>query len=177
MYRMSRAVLPLVLLAAAAVAGAWGVSSVLAPWPPAPARVPAVGRPAVVPSVRLQQLTSPPATGLVPPDNARNPFSGREAGRQEATAVSARAVPPVLAPVSAPPPGPAWPRLDLIGVAEVREGAGLIRTAVIAGPRGVHHARPGDLVEQVWRLERVTPDGADVRLVPEDRVVHLGLRR
>jgi hypothetical protein len=51
-----------------------------------------------------------------------------------------------------------------------------MRTAVIAGPRGVHHARPGDLLEQVYRLERITASGVDIRLLPEDRVVHLALR-
>jgi hypothetical protein len=40
----------------------------------------------------------------------------------------------------------------------------------------VHHARPGDLLEQVYRLERITASGVDIRLLPEDRVVHLALR-
>ena len=70
----------------------------------------------------------------------------------------------------------AWPRLELIGLAEAREGAGLVRTAIVSGPRGVHHARPGELVEEVYRLERVGAEGADLRLLPEDRLVRLVLR-
>ena len=71
---------------------------------------------------------------------------------------------------------PAWPRLDLIGLAEAREGGGLVRTAIVSGPHGVHHARAGELLEQVYRVERIGGDGVDVRLLPEDRMLRLALR-
>jgi hypothetical protein len=91
-----------------------------------------------------------------------------------ARANSLRSAVPVSAPAA--PTAPVWPRVALIGVAEGREGAALVRTAIVSGPQGVHHARAGDVVEGVYRVERIAADSVDVRLVPEDRVVRLGLR-
>ena len=50
-----------------------------------------------------------------------------------------------------------------------------MRTAIVSGPRGVMHARPGDVLERVYRLERISADGVELRLVPEDRVIRLSL--
>jgi hypothetical protein len=181
MVGMPRSMLLVVLLVVAAAAWIFVGTPVLAPWPTASSRVPAARRPIVVPAVHLPQLAAPPAGGPAPPQEGRNPFMAGGAVRPEAPSGSrpARSVAPAAAPVAGPAasaPTATWPRLDLIGVAEAREGAGLMRTAVIAGPRGVHHARPGDLLEQVYRLERITASGVDIRLLPEDRVVHLALR-
>ncbi|BCS33839.1 hypothetical protein TBR22_A30670 [Luteitalea sp. TBR-22] len=172
---MSRSVLAAVLLAVAAAAWVWLVPPALAPWPPAAARVAEVPAPAVVPTVHLPRLAAEPPAGPRAPEQGRNPFlpAAVPPRPDRAPSLDTR---PVAPPEAVMPSAPAYPRLDLIGVAEAREGAGMVRIAVIAGPRGVHHARPGDLLEQVYRVERVTPTGADVRLLPEDRVVHLGLR-
>jgi hypothetical protein len=71
---------------------------------------------------------------------------------------------------------PSWPRLELIGIAERTADGGEARVAIIAGARGVHHVRAGEIVEQVYRVERVGADAIEVRLVPEDRVFRVGLR-
>lgn len=146
-----------------------------APLPAAPRRVPGSTARDTVPAVRLPQLSAAVPTRSRPPDGGRNPFEAAVAMRPVAP-LGPRSAP--AAPVHTPPlpAAPSWPRLDLIGVAEAQEGAAVVRTAVIAGPRGVQHARPGDLLEQVYRLERVTPAGVDLRLLPEDRLVHLALR-
>jgi hypothetical protein len=83
----------------------------------------------------------------------------------------------MAAPLVSPgPAAPVWPRLELIGVAEALDGGALVRTAIMSGPHGVHHARAGELLEQVYRVERIGGDGVDVRLLPEDRVLRLALR-
>lgn len=116
----------------------------------------------------------------IPPDSdgrARDPF--RLVLPTSPQVSTTRAGTAALQP-SAPGPteasGEAWPRLALIGLAEAREATGLVRTAIVSGPRGVHHVKPGDLVEQVYRVERIAIDGVDVRLEPEGRTVRLTLR-
>ena len=71
---------------------------------------------------------------------------------------------------------PAWPRVELIGVAEARASSGLVRTAIVSGPHGVHHARPGDVIEQVYRVERIGGDVVELQLLPERRTLRLALR-
>jgi hypothetical protein len=74
------------------------------------------------------------------------------------------------------PVAPTWPRVALIGVAEAGEGAHVVRTAVVSGPHGVHHVRPGDVFEQVYRVERVGASAVDLELLPERRSLRLALR-
>lgn len=69
-----------------------------------------------------------------------------------------------------------WPRLELIGVGHAADTGADTRVAVLAGERGVTHARVGDVVAQVYRVERVHADAVDLRLVPEDRAFTLRLR-
>ena len=176
---MSKPVLAVGLLATMVGVWYWALQP---PTPTVPSR--SAGQPAVrarplvtVPTVHLSDLAvesgSRPAPGV-----ARNPFArgvtvapGDDAHRH--AGVRAREAASTLAPG---PPVPVWPRLDLIGVAEAREGDGLVRTAIVSGPHGVHHVRSGDIVEQVYRIERVGGDGVDVRLLPEDRTLRLALR-
>ena len=127
-----------------------------------------------VPAVRLADLAVEAASRPTP-DDRRNPFAsgvsvapGAIAGRGAASAAA-----PVVSPG---PPVPTWPRLELIGVAEARVDSGLVRTAIVSGPHGVHHVRAGELLEQVYRVERIGGDGVDVRLLPEDRLLRLALR-
>jgi hypothetical protein len=109
------------------------------------------------------------------PGGGRNPFAN---GLPVAPAVDSTIGRRALAPsaTSSVRPAPVWPHLDLIGVAEAREGGGLVRTAIVSGPHGVYHARAGELLEQVYRVERIGGDGVDLRLVPEDRMLRLALR-
>jgi hypothetical protein len=169
---MSKPVLALGLLAVAGGAWYWALLPPLAPA--------AVARHAAArdgaspfPRVRLERLAEPRRAPAV---ERRDPFRVANAA-VPASPAPTRPADAAGAPAASPSPiVPAWPHLELIGLAEAREGAGLVRTAIVSGPRGVHHARPGELVEQVYRLERVGADGADLRLLPEDRLVRLALR-
>ena len=175
---MSRPVLAVVLLAAMGGAWYWALQPqahlVVSRRPEAPAA--ASRRLPDVPAVRLADLAVE-AAPRPKPDGRRNPFTNDVVGQGSASAGSGRGAAVAPAPVVSPgPPVPTWPRLELIGVAEIRDGAGLVRTAILSGPHGVHHARPGQLLEQVYRVERIGGDGVDVRLLPEDRVLRLALR-
>lgn len=140
------------------------------------ARLAGPGAASHVPIVRLDQLAAQSAQRPVP-RGSRNPFLAR-ALEPDSVSVSAgqRAVPAAV-DVPVAQASPSWPRLELIGLAEAREAAGVVRTAIVSGPQGVLHARPGDLLADVYRVERIGADGVDVRLLPEDRIVRLALRR
>ena len=128
-----------------------------------------------VPSVRLADLAAEAASRPMP-GGGRNPFA---IGLPVATADDSHAgrrAPAAPLATSSPRPAPVWPHLDLIGLAEARDGGGLVRTAIVSGPHGVYHARAGELVEQVYRVERIGGDGVDIRLLPEDRMLRLALR-
>ena len=173
---MSKPVLAVGLLAT--MAGAWywallpAAQLVVAP---AGVRRAAARAPRAVPAVRLADL----AVEAASPADARRRGAIRSrmespvalASDSRAAAGAPRAPPPCA---SARRAGVATPRL--IGVAEARDGSGLVRTAIVSGPHGVHHARAGDLLEQVYRVERIGGDGVDVRLLPEDRMLRLALR-
>lgn len=144
----------------------------------------APGRPAAAPRA-VASADSPPAVALdrlrdvvftrAPLHGGRDPFAGAAGGNATVVASPERATPMVMAEASVPA-GSSWPRLELIGIAEqVAEGTSA-RVAILATARGVHHARAGDLVEQVYRVERVGADAIDVRLVPEDRLLRFALR-
>jgi Tfp pilus assembly protein PilP len=176
---MAKPVLAVGLLATMVGVWYWALQP---PAPTVPSR--AVGPPAVrarplvaVPTVHLPDLAVAPASRRAP-GVARNPFArGVSVAQSDQAQRRAGVKAPDAAPRPAPgPPVPVWPRLDLIGVAEAREGDGLVRTAIVSGPHGVHHVRSGDVVEQVYRIERVGGDGVDVRLLPEDRTLRLALR-
>lgn len=140
-----------------------------------PVRSPSSTGPAL--DVHLERLTRRDTPSR--PDTMRDPFA-----RRVVEGPAARADGPAASPVRAPgtPAGQvgetvsAWPSLQLIGVAESRDGGAVVRTAILSSAGGVHHARPGELLERVYRVERIGADGVDVRLVPEDRLVHLSLR-
>lgn len=166
----------------AVMAGSWYWALTPASPTPGPRRssgpTPAAARASQVPAVRLDALGTrgqqQPTAGA-----GRNPFgtaapeSGARTPSQSASRVrpiAATAADPAHAP-------PQWPRLELIGLAEAREGSGLVRTAILSVPQGVLHARPGDVLADVYRLERIGVDAVEVRLLPEDRVVRLPLRR
>jgi hypothetical protein len=175
---MSKPVLAVGLLAGMAGAWYWALLPPLTPAAPvrqAPARTAAAAE--AVPAVGLERLATRGVPAL-PSAAGRDPFRGATASMAAppttARASSLRSAVPVSAPAA--PTVPVWPRVELIGVAEGREGAALVRTAIVSGPQGVHHVRAGDVVEGVYRVERIAADSVDVRLVPEDRVVRLGLR-
>ena len=175
---MWKAVLALALLAVMAAAWVRALSPVAAP-PAAPTSSSARARRAAaeVPIVQLDRLTSA-TRGHDPLAAARDPFRRAVApspagGR--ATALGRRLeTAGTTGPSAAAAPG--RPAIDLIGVAESGEGPALVRTAIVAGPRGVHHLRVGEVLEQVYRLEGVTARGATLRLLAEDRVISLALR-
>jgi hypothetical protein len=175
---MSKPVLAMGLLAVMAGAWYWALLTPLAPAArvrEASARTAAAAQ--AVPAVGLDRL----ATRVVPalPDAAgRDPFRGVTASLSapSSSAHATRVGSGVPVPAPSATTAPVWPRVELIGVAEGREGAALVRTAIVSGPQGVHHVRAGDVVEGVYRVERIAADGVDVRLVPEDRVVRLSLR-
>lgn len=174
---MSKPVLAVALLVV--MAGAWQVALRPAGAPsPSSTRVPApVGSPLAgsVPLVRLGQLGahvgSPAAPGA-----SRNPFALGETAL--ATRVAPDAAPDIARPSARvePPAAPAWPRVALVGVAEAGEGEHVVRTAVVSGPHGVHHVQPGDVFEQVYRVERVGASAVDLELLPERRSLRLTLR-
>ena len=171
---MLKPVLAAGLLLTAAGAWYWALSPAAAPTA-VTVREAREAASAVVPYVRLDRLAG--ATRVKPDRTERDPFRNGRVGIAGAAHRRLAAAPVVSGAVMAQAPTVAtWPRLDLIGVAEARDGASTAYTAILSGPRGVHHARAGDTVEQVYRLERVTQDGADLRLLPEDRVVRLALR-
>ena len=168
---MLKPVLAGALLLAAAGAWYWALLPVSMPRA-APVRESREAVTAGVPRVHLDRLASQAA--VAPVSAGRDPFRN---GRHAAD-VPARARPAAVAvaPPAVSPPPSAWPRLELIGVAEGRDGAALVRTAILSGPRGVHHVRAGDTVEQVYRLDRIAADGVELRLLPEDRSIRLALR-
>lgn len=161
-----------------AMAGAWYwalMPSVPAPPAPTGGRA-ASSRPAsAVPAVGLDRLATHDVRPV--PEPGRNPFQSGAAPRGAAPVgdrpVAAAAGPSSSSGVVA---APTWPRLDLIGVAEAREAGAVVRTAILAGPRGVQHARVGDLVEQVYRVDRIADRSVEVRLIPEQRTLRLALR-
>jgi hypothetical protein len=165
----------------ATMVGAWYWALLPAaprPVPPSLTRVTLPQRVVVeVPTVRLEQLAARQGAHEVGA-GARNPFSSSSEGSTAvAAAGTSRHADTVMATApAAAPAAPEWPRLTLIGLAEAREGDGVVRTAVISGPHGVVHARPGDLIERVYRVERIGGDGVDLQLVPEGRTVRLALR-
>lgn len=165
------------------MAGAWHLALRPTVGPaPTPARVPApltAGIPTAVPTVRLHQLDAQ-GRSLVPPGEWRNPFS---TGVPPTVASSPPGAPGALSPsvptamaVPSASSAPAWPRVELIGIAEARDGKGLVRTAIVSGPHGVHHVRPGDVIEQVYRVERIGGGGIDLHLLPEGRTLRFALR-
>lgn len=109
--------------------------------------------------------------GPAPDEPGRDPFRMRTAAPRP---VGATAVAP--AALSTAPQVPVWPRIELIGVAEAVHDDAVVRTAILAGAQGVHHVRVGELVEQVYRLERIGTDVVDLRLVPENRIVRRALK-
>jgi hypothetical protein len=70
---------------------------------------------------------------------------------------------------------PAWPRLELIGIGARTTGTAT-RVAVLAGERGVVHATAGDIVAEVYRVDRVSDDAVDVTRLPDSRAFTLRLR-
>jgi hypothetical protein len=174
---VSKPVLAVGLLVAMAGAWYWALlPAVHAPTPGSGRRVATVPAAVEVPDVRLGDLAAHGAS-MPLPVGTRNPFQDAHAPTPGTATPTAAPVEPVPAAggAMAESPAPSWPRLELIGLAEARQGGALVRTAVVAGPRGVMHARPGDVLERVYRLERIGADGVDVRLVPEDRVIRLAL--
>ena len=174
---VSKPVLAVGLLAAMASAWYWALlPAVHPPTPGSGRRAPTVPAAVEVPDVRLRDLAAHGAS-MPLPGGARNPF--QDAHPPTPATVASTAGPaehvPAAGGASVGAPASSWPRLELIGLAEARQGGGVVRTAIVAGPRGVMHARPGDVLERVYRLERIGTDGVDVRLVPEDRVIRLAL--
>jgi len=173
MRQMGKPVLAAVLLMT--MAGAW--TWVLWPAIPTPAATslpptPGASQPPV-PRVRLERLGRSAAG--VDANRLTDPFRRPHAGDGSA---SRPALPPAsdTAPAVSAPEPPPWPRLELIGVAESQEGGRAALTAIVSGPAGVLHARPGDVLERVYRVERLDASGIDVRLLPEDRLFRLALR-
>lgn len=173
---MSRRVVAAGLLLAMIGAWYWALMpAVPAVSPPTRAGAAAPRAAASVPAVRLERLTAPDVRPA--PEHGRNPFrSGTVVGAPGTSAVPAPAATAVPSPSSDVAPTTTWPRIDLIGVAEGREGGALVRTAIVAGPRGVQHARVGDVIEQVYRVDRIAAGGVEVRLLPEARTLRLVLR-
>ncbi len=174
---MSKPVLAVGLLAA--MTGAWYWALLPAVHAPSPGSGPrAATAPAAVevPEVRLGDLAAQGASRPLPSD-ARNPFQHvlRPASAPPASTAAHVDHAPAAGGATVEAAAPSWPRLELIGLAEARQGGGVVRTAIVAGPRGVMHARPGDVLERVYRLERIGADGVEVRLVPEDRLIRLTL--
>ena len=157
------------------MAGAW--YRVLGPPAPDGSVGTVVGRAptdVVVPAVGLERLavTMPALTPV-----ARNPFhGGTDGGRSTAARAAAPAVRATDGIGPTRPPTNEWPRLTLIGMADIRDDDVLTRTAIIAGAQGVYHVRVGDTVAQVYRVEQIAADAVQLRLVPEDRLVRLALR-
>jgi hypothetical protein len=176
---MARSLLPIGLLATMVGAWYWALSpgAPTAPAAGAATRASRAGS-ATAPLVRLEHLATHEAARPVP-EQGRNPFGAIAAG-PTADRGREESPPPIPALPSALPAvdtaEPAWPQLALIGVAEGREADGVVRTAILSGPHGVQHARAGQIIEQVYRLERIAADGVDVRLLPEDRLLRLALR-
>ena len=173
---MSKPLLAAGLLATMAGMWYWALlpTTRLGARPPMPTAI-ATRPSAAIPTVRLGSLAAEPVSVPAPP-TGRNPFArgllvvgNTDASRGPAT----DAAPSIAAPERGTT---VWPSLDLIGVAEAREDGGIVRVAIVSGPQGVYHARAGELLEQVYRVERIAPDGVDIRLVPEDRTLRLALR-
>ncbi|HTV00373.1 MAG TPA: hypothetical protein VMF13_07560 [Luteitalea sp.] len=171
---MLKPVLAAALLVAAAGAWYWALLPVAAPRA-ADVREPRVADTSDVPRVRLDRLTVPVAA--MAGGTGRDPFRHGRVRLDEPSRRASNSPSPATPTAAASlPSAPAWPRLELIGVAEGRDGAAVVRTAILSGPRGVHHAKPGETVEQVYRLDRIAADGVELRLLPEDRPIRLVLR-
>lgn len=170
---VAKPLLAMVLLTVMAGAWAW----VLWPTPPSDDGITQLTRAAPpeppVTAVRLEQLGR--GSPGVETSLGADPFRGRTVPRSEPSRPNA-AVPFVPAATSMLPEPPRWPRLELIGLAERQEDGRAVQTAILSGPAGVLHARSGDVLEQVYRVERIGPEGVDVRLLPEGRLLRLALR-
>ncbi len=143
--------------------------------PPATRRATPAGLEA--PDVELRRLLE--RTVAVPLNGARrDPFGGERASGASGTASSGavRRDAAGLRDGEDTVAAPSWPRLELIGVAKTRTADGDGHVAVLAGDRGVIHARAGDVVAEVYRIEGVSDDAVEVLLMPEDRVFTLTLR-
>ena len=164
----------------AAMAGVWwwtlsqptGLPTGTAVRPTAASRSATTGE--APPEVALDRLRGAIFT-RAPLLGARDPFGSLGAASVATGSWPERSTALGLSDASAPT-APTWPRLELIGIAEQTDEGTAVRVAILATTRGVHHARAGDLVEQVYRVERLGADSVDVGLVPEDRLLRIALR-
>lgn len=139
-----------------------------APLPPRPAT-----STETAPEVALHRLR--PRTAAPVNRAGRDPFAGGigATALPQAAQVGPAGEPSGATAGAAPPP--VWPRLELIGIAARAAGA-TTRVAVLAGERGVVHAGAGDVVWEVYRIDRVQDEAVDVTLLPERRAFTLRLR-
>lgn len=131
------------------------------------------------PAVALDRLRHWESSSASPGATDRDPFGGRLARGGSETSSSTNAAGRALAASladPAPSTGASWPRLDLIGLGERTTDGKRERVAILSGERGVLHVRAGELIERVYRVERVGDDAVEIRLLPEDRTFRLALR-
>lgn len=173
----ARGLLAAALLLTMGVAWWWALSTTV--FGPVPAGAgPTAARPLAgaddTPQVRLDRLRR---VGPLPDDRGgRDPFGGAAgwAGAGEPSgADAAEGLDAVALPVAT---APALPRLELIGVGALTEDGAERRVAIFAGDRGIAHGKAGDVVAQIYRVERVGADAVDLRLLSDGRLLTLRLR-
>lgn len=157
------AYLVVAVLFAAWLASAAGISrrprTVIAPRPgPQSARVDALARDVQSQAARLRQRL---ATAPAPQAPIRNPFSFADR-RAPAPRVPRRTEPLPVLEIAAPEP--VEPELSLLGIAEQRTAAGLVRTAMIGGAGDeLFMVVPGQTLAGRYRVMGVGADAVELK--------------
>jgi hypothetical protein len=110
-----------------------------------------------------------------PPPRApgRNPFRFGESRLRPKASPSPRIAPVDTTPQAAP--APVEPRLELVGMAERREGDGIVRTAILAGFGDVHLVRVGDRVAGRFTVLSIGADAVELQDEVAQSVLRLAL--
>ena len=74
--------------------------------------------------------------------------------------------PPPVAPTPPPPPVAPPAPYQMIGRVVEGEGAQAVEVALLTGPNKAVSARPGDVIDGQWRVDRVTRDGVRLTWLP-----------
>lgn len=161
-----------------AMAGAWwwvlsGPS--FRPGTPAAPVVPA----SLPSSIEMPQVELGRLDGAVATRQAvrRNPFGGATAVAAGGSGAGGRTPPERVEAATMPSSdAPATPRISLIGMSAQATPAGVERVAVFAGERGVLHARVGDVVADVYRVQRIDEDIVVLVRLADEQTLTLRLR-
>ena len=154
-------------LAATLAATAWVATR---PEDEAPVAAAPVRRPAAVAAAPVVAAASASASASAPQVGARPAWAEVKPEQLAAWQPPPPPPPPPAPPPAAPtpPPPPVAPPApyQMIGRVVEGEGAKAVEVALLTGPNKAVSARPGDVIDGQWRVDRVTRDGVRLTWLP-----------